>query len=95
MEGYCVENGPFARLSVPYLKAKSNTHCLSRGFVGPEKLREYGEWIRPEAIEELLMEPIYESFNLRLEDMAHNAIPRSVRGDFAIFTAPYGKLFLF
>jgi hypothetical protein len=36
----------------------------------------------------------YEEFNLGLEDAAHASIPHIVRGDFLMFTAPYGKCYL-
>lgn len=33
----------------------------------------------------------YEAFNLELEDGPHVAIPRSIRGDFSLLTAPSGR----
>jgi tyrosinase len=65
-------------------------HCLSRGFVDDVELKEQGDLVRPEAIDKLMEISDYNSFNLGLENTAHLAIPRSIRGDFSLLTAPSG-----
>ena len=47
-------------------------------------------WYYPAALEGLLRIDDYGSFNLGLEDGPHIAIPRSVREDFSLLTAPSG-----
>lgn len=91
LKGHCVVDGPFAMLQVSYVKSDRRPHCLSRGFAALERLHELGELIRPDAIENLLREESYNAFNLGLEYTAHNAIPRSIQGDFLVLTAPYGE----
>ena len=83
-DGNCVTDGPFGRLTALFVDSAPQPHCLSRSFqdVGPN--------IRPEAVERVLQLPDYESFNLGLEEGPHRDIPYSIRGDFYIFTAPYG-----
>ena len=90
MQGHCVDTGPFANLEVLYLGAKSDRHCLSRGFESEETLAEEGRKLRPQALDDLLEMTVYNTFNLGLENGPHSAIPYSVRGDFSLFTAPYG-----
>lgn len=90
MGGHCVVDGPFARLEVPYIDKRPKPHCLSRGFESGGQLAKHGSWFRPEAMEKLQRGNDYNAFNLGLEDGPHIAIPRSIRGDFSMFTAPYG-----
>ncbi|KAI9711766.1 MAG: hypothetical protein M1820_001911 [Bogoriella megaspora] len=94
LKGHCVVDGPFANLTVLYLDEKDRPHCLSRGFNSGEDLMRYGSMLRPSEVEGLLDDPEYKSFNLRLEDSAHIAVPRSIRGDFSMLTAPYDPVFL-
>ena len=94
MKGYCVDSGPFANLQVLYLDSRLSQHCLSRGFESGETLTALGQHLRPEALEDLMEIPDYNTFNLMLEDGPHDAVPRSIRGDFSLFTAPYGKVLL-
>ena len=42
-------------------------HCLSRGFPKKEELKERGQLIRPEVIENLMEEDKYENFAGELE----------------------------
>lgn len=91
LHGHCVTDGPFANLQVGYLKSQWHPHCLTRGFASGPELANLSSWIRPSAIEGLLADDDYETFNLGLERAAHLAIPRSVRGDFLLFTAPAGE----
>ena len=88
--GHCVVDGPFARLEVPYIDKRPKPHCLSRGFESGGQLAMHGSWFRPKAMEELQRGNDYDAFNLGLEEGPHNAIPRIIRGDFSMFTAPYG-----
>lgn len=88
--GHCVTDGPFARLIALIWGAEHKPHCLSRGFASPEIVKRYGLKVKPEALKKLLEEPNFESFNLGLETGPHDAIPGTVRGDFLMFTAPYG-----
>ncbi|KAI9683473.1 MAG: hypothetical protein M1822_006013 [Bathelium mastoideum] len=94
LKGHCVVDGPFANLSVLYLDEKDRPHCLSRGFNSGKDLMKYGSMLQPSELEKLLEDPNYRSFNLRLENSAHIAIPRSIRGDFSMLTAPYDPVFL-
>lgn len=90
LKGHCVVDGPFAMLEVLYLDRQDSRHCLSRGFASGDLLAQQSEKIRPESIEKILLKRDYADFNLGLEMAGHNAIPRSIRGDFSMFTAPYG-----
>ena len=90
VEGHCVVDGPFAMLEVLYLDDTLEPHCLSRGFESGAGLEQQGQHVRPETLERLLALDDYGVFNIGLEDSAHIAIPRSIRGDFSLFTAPYG-----
>ena len=90
VKGHCVTDGPFAMLEVLYLKSELKPHCLSRGFESGTALAQLGQGLRPQVLEDLLAMGDYETFNLGLEDGPHISIPRSIRGDFSLFTAPYG-----
>lgn len=90
LEGYCVTAGPFANLSVKYIKEDLKPHCLSRGFLPGPELRKTGTRYRPAKLDTILQSPDYDAFNLGLEEGPHNAIPNSIRGDFSMFTAPAG-----
>ncbi|KAF4615860.1 hypothetical protein G7Y89_g15255 [Cudoniella acicularis] len=93
-KGHCVTDGPFANLTVAYFSNKNESHCLSRGFVQGELLDErFGAKVRPEALEAILQQPDYESFNSRLENGPHDSLPHSVRGDFSRETAPNDPVF--
>jgi tyrosinase len=91
VKGYCVTDGPFQNFEIPYLDEEYYPHCLSRGFATGEELATQAEMLRPERIERLMGMSDYNSFNLGLEDGPHVAIPRSIRGDFSMLTAPSGK----
>ena len=90
VHGHCVDRGPFSALEIPYIDSLFHPHCLSRGFEDDEKLRNLSKQINPEALDKILASRSYNDFNLGLEFGPHNAIPRSIRGDFALFTAPSG-----
>lgn len=90
VHGHCVTDGPFAGLQVLYTDATFRPHCLSRGFESSETLEQLALNITPTALEHLLDQSDYGVLNLGLEDGAHISVPRSVRGDFSLFTAPYG-----
>lgn len=92
--GYCVTDGPFARLKALIWGVENKQHCLSRGFAKPEKVKKLGLRVSPEALEKMLDETDYDSFNIGLELGPHNAIPNTIRGDFYRVTAPYGKSIL-
>ena len=87
-DAYCVTDGPFAWLEVPYFEDIYRPHCLLRGF--DETLVDFRDALRPEALQELLMIEDYDSFNLGLENGPHIAIPKSIHGDFSLHTAPFG-----
>jgi len=91
LNGYCVDDGPFRHLEIPYLDEKYYPHCLSRGFLSGDELRNQSENLSPQKMEEVLGLEDYNSFNLGLENGPHLAIPRSIRGDFSLLTAPSGK----
>lgn len=90
LDGYCLTQGPFSRLEVPYIGADYKPHCLSRRFQSGEKLARLGQALAPQAVESVLNLSDYESFNLALEDGPHLAVPKIIRGDFQYFTAPNG-----
>lgn len=92
--GYCVRDGPFKEFVIPYLDEKPYPHCLSRGFLVGDDLKNKSTMISPEIVEGLLSLDNYNEFNLGLENGPHLAIPRSIRGDFSLLTAPSGKLYL-
>ena len=89
--GYCVQDGAFAGLTLRYSNRSETTHCLSRGFVAPPDLNEYTSRIRPQAVENLLLEPNQVKFDRVLEERVHFGIPRIVRGDFSASAAPNGE----
>jgi tyrosinase len=91
LNGYCVNDGPFQNLEIPYLDEKYYPHCLSRGFLSGDDLLEQSENLSTHKIEEVLSLNDYNEFNLGLENGPHLAIPRSIRGDFSLLTAPSGK----
>ncbi|KAL8831722.1 MAG: hypothetical protein Q9191_000693 [Dirinaria sp. TL-2023a] len=93
VEGHCIVDGPFAMLDIPYLDETWTPHCLSRGFESGESLVSLSQMIRPQALETLFRQSDYEKFNLGLENGAHIAVPRSIRGDSALFTAPSDPVF--
>ena len=90
LNGHCIDNGPFAQLEVLYLAGDYQPHCLSRGFEHGQELARLSRGLRPESLEDLLLKPNYEDFNLGLEEGPHLSVPRIVRGDFTAFTAPSG-----
>ncbi|KAI9703544.1 MAG: hypothetical protein M1820_005848 [Bogoriella megaspora] len=92
--GHCVSDGPFADLQVPWYGPLYQPHCLSRGFTHGRRLQKNGLFVRPEAIESLMRISKYEQFFLDLEEGAHLAIPKTIQGDFALFTAPYDPVFM-
>jgi hypothetical protein len=92
LNGYCVMDGPFKDFVIPYLDDRVYPHCLSRGFAQGEELRNQSEMVSPDVIENLLSLNSYDAFNLGLEHGPHLAIPRAIRGDFSLLTAPSGKL---
>jgi tyrosinase len=89
--GFCVHDGPFRSFEVPYLDEKYYPHCLSRGFLSGDKLHDQAEDLSPRKMEEVLSLDDYNAFNLGLENGPHLAIPRSIRGDFSLLTAPSGE----
>ena len=90
LKGYCVDNGPFAMLGVPYFDTRIERHCLLRGFENGTALEDISQNLRPQVLENLMMVSDFEAFNLGLEHGPHDAIPHSIRGDFSLFTAPFG-----
>ena len=93
-EGYCVTDGPFAGLELPYFNGNDHLHCLSRGFQNGNLSGSLpGEKIQPKAIEGISREPDYESFLLALERAPRNEIPNGIGGDFIKSTAPNDPIF--
>jgi tyrosinase len=90
VQGYCVVDGPFKDFEIPYMDEIHYPHCLSRGFLEGEALRNQSTMLRPDMIEGLLSLKDYSAFNLGLEHGPHLVIPRSIRGDFSLLTAPSG-----
>ena len=88
-KAYCVTEGPFANLEVPYFGDIYHPHCLLRGF--DKNLEDFRQDLNPETLMRLLLSPDYQSLNLGLEDGPHVAIPKSINGDFSLHTAPFGN----
>ena len=89
---YCVTEGPFANLEVPYFEDIYKPQCLLRGF--DDNLTDFSRELHPEALKELLLADTYNNLNLGLENGPHIAIPKSINGDFSLHTAPFGKNFI-
>lgn len=90
-DGGCVSGGPFANLTALIYGTDENVHCLSRGFrSGQDFNRHCRDDIGPHSIQTLLRSQDYESFNTGLEDGAHRLIPICLRGDWLLFSSPYG-----
>lgn len=94
--GHCVVDGPFAGFHGKYFDDVVNNpkdelvpHCLSRGFRDGDSFS--GHKFRPDAINRMFRQKSFDKFFLFLELGPHNGIPQGIRGDFATFTAPYGK----
>jgi tyrosinase len=92
-----VVDGPFAGFHGKYFddvvnnpKDKLVPHCLSRGFRDGDTFS--GHKFRPEAMSKMFRQTSFDKFFLYLDLGPHNGIPQGIRGDFATFTAPYGKL---
>lgn len=88
--GRCVTSGPFSDIEVMFYDGEVQPHCLSRGFPKKDELKELGELIRPEVIENVMNEDEYESFASELEKRAHKFLTHSVRGDLSRLTGPNG-----
>ena len=86
--GFCVTDGPFAGLMLPFVGPMSVPHCLSRGFLRDDQQEEYSRKLKPTAIEELLEILSYQTFNEALETGAHSSLPHIIHGDFSASTAP-------
>ncbi|KAH0425946.1 hypothetical protein CcaCcLH18_10650 [Colletotrichum camelliae] len=68
-----------------------NGYCVTDD--GNVKGRLAGDMVRPAVIEEVLRQPEYANFFMKLEKGPHNQIPNGIRGDFFKFTAPNDPLF--
>lgn len=88
--GFCVTDGAFSRLKLPFIGPMHIPHCLSRSFPSAENLTRYAQRIRPEAMQEVLNASTYDEFSSRLEEGPHLAIPFTIHGDFSVPTAPQG-----
>lgn len=73
--GYCVDDGPFAGLEVLHVGADYKPHCLARNFQNITNSQKAHHYLQPEALKKLLEEADYESFNLKVDDGPHLAIP--------------------
>ncbi|KAJ4288910.1 hypothetical protein N0V90_011251 [Kalmusia sp. IMI 367209] len=92
--GHCVTDGPFANMQALYFGVENITHCFSRGFVTNEtKKHEIAAQVRPDNLRRVLESETFERFFAMLEYGPHNAIPKTIRGDFFRVTAPYDPLF--
>lgn len=90
--GHCVTDGPFANKQALYYGGENITHCFSRGFVTNETTKhEIASKISPQFLRHLLDVQTFERFFEVLEYGPHNAIPKTIRGDFFVVTAPYGN----
>ena len=84
-------NGPFSSIEVRYYDDAERPHCLSRGFPDDSELKELGELIKPEVIDDLMAESDYDKFASEVERRGHKFLSHSVRGDLSKFTGPNGK----
>lgn len=91
LDGYCLTDGPFGSLEMPYIGADYKPQCLSRGFPNYKKAARLSHGLRPEALEGILSLLDYESLNSGLENGPHLAVPKIVRGNFQFLTAPNGS----
>ncbi|KAL2067816.1 hypothetical protein VTL71DRAFT_15912 [Oculimacula yallundae] len=92
--GHCVTDGPLAGRRFKYFGNENIKHCLSRGFISDRHMMEvFGSKVRLESVERVLKQPTYEKFNKELEDGPHNALPRTIRGDFMRVTVPNDPIF--
>ncbi|KAL9077910.1 MAG: hypothetical protein Q9157_003177 [Trypethelium eluteriae] len=92
-EGRCVTKGPFSSIKVRYFDGEEHPHCLSRGFPSDGELKELGELIKPEVIEDLMTEPDFDKFASEVERRGHKFLSHSVRGDLSKFTGPNDPVF--
>ncbi|MCJ1310855.1 hypothetical protein MMC25_004523 [Agyrium rufum] len=91
--GFCVTDGPFARLELSFIGPMDVPHCLSRNFLKGENITSYAQAIRPMALDDLLRTLRYEDFSLALERGPHLSIPFSIHGDFSVPSAPQDPVF--
>ena len=92
-DGRCVTTGPFSDIEMSFYDGEFQPHCLSRGFSPEKELKELGQLIRPDAIDNLMHEDSYHTFAGELETRAHKFLSHSVRGDLSRFTGPNGTHF--
>jgi tyrosinase len=71
----------------------ANAHCISRGFknvetdeVGSLSGKEFG----PEAVESVLSQEDFGRFHVKLEEMVHDSLHNSIKGDFGSLTSANG-----
>ncbi len=88
--GFCVTDGAFSRLELPFVGPMHIPHCLTRSFPSAGNLTEYAQRIRPEAMQEVFNASTYDEFSSCLEEGPHLAIPYTIHGDFSVPTAPQG-----
>ena len=88
---HCVEDGRFGNMQVARAGPVLISHCLTRDFGSGEPIANLSQLLRPEAVEELLLEDDYFRFTLRFENGPHVAIPKFILGDFRLSTSPNGQ----
>ena len=93
--GRCVTEGPFKSLRPSYSDHGHSPHCLSRYFRDPyDYTAGLNHTMYPrESVEIALNQPSYEDFCEFVESSLHNAVHRSIDGDFGMLTSPNDPLF--
>ena len=89
-KGSCVDDGLLAGLEILHIGPDYKPHCLSRNLKS-ESAHVPSKSLKPASLAKVLQAKDYESFNIKLEDSAHLAIPLRIQGDFLYLTAPSGR----
>ena len=97
--GRCVTDGPFSNMRLLNFNQTVQPHCLSRGFQKEPKSKESGaingHLLEPEILGALRRTSDYARFRELIEDSIHNALHRSIGGDFTEYSAANGELILY
>ncbi|KAK7946231.1 uncharacterized protein PG986_010552 [Apiospora aurea] len=92
----CVQDGPFANLTVAYAEAAYTPHCLSRNFndglaAFPGDMRSSAFSAR--AVADVQARHDYDRYRQDLEGGPHDAVHKAVGGELAVASSPNDPLF--